>query len=72
MTISLISSMDPVYLKMMFRNAYPNKSSYWVIKLPRKQKIRKNIIFAFSDFVLRNVSLAKNLLLQFDLGSPII
>ena len=52
MTVLLITSMGSNYSEMMFRSAYPNKSSYGVVKTLRKRDIRKEIIFAFSDFVL--------------------
>ena len=50
MTGLSITSMDLICLEMMFKSGCPNGSSYGMIKFLRKQDMRKNIIFSFSDF----------------------
>ena len=52
MFVLSVTSMGPICLEIMFRRGYPHKSSYRVIKVLRKQDIRKQSIFAFSDYVL--------------------
>ena len=62
-----ITSMDPICLGMMFRSGYPRESSYGVIKIPRKQDIRKKIFFLHSPSLfyfqyVRNVGLRRSYL----------
>ena len=52
MSVLSITFMDQICLEMIFRSCYPNKSNYGVIRILRKQGVRKKILFAFSDFVL--------------------
>ena len=41
MTVLSINSMDPNCSEMIFRSGYPKTGSYRVIKILRKQDIRK-------------------------------